>query len=277
MKVQRVILIFAILFGAAPLSIACGQLPVERNTTHATLFGIGRVNHLDTYLSPMEYRGPQLSYLHETARNLQRNPHILFLTFTEGELSYTHNRAETAHDIGGSIRYDAGWHYQWTDLLKGLDLAIGGLVGGDIGFLYNDRNGNNPAQARANLRLSASLRADYHFHIKKRMLAVHYQAHLPLLGGKFSPQYGQSYYDLFDRGNYDHNIVCTYPGNALSLRQLLTLDTPIRRNTLRIGYLSDLRQAKVNGIKQHQYGRSFVIGYVRRLKIMKNEKLKVKN
>ncbi|MBR4758471.1 MAG: DUF3316 domain-containing protein, partial [Bacteroidaceae bacterium] len=60
-------LIFAILFGAAPLSIASGQLPVERSTTHATLFGIGRVNHLDTYLSPMEYRGPQLSYLHETA------------------------------------------------------------------------------------------------------------------------------------------------------------------------------------------------------------------
>ena len=114
--------------------------------------------------------------------------------------------------------------------------------------------------------LTAALRADYRFRIRKQTLALHYQAHLPLLGMAFSPQYGQSYYDLFDRSHYDHNLRATHFGNALSLRQLFTLDIPVRRARLRIGYLSDLRQLKVNGLKQHQYGRAAMIGFVRELK-----------
>lgn len=247
-----------------------GEGVEERTSTRATLFGIGRVNHLDTYLSPLEYKGPQATYLHETYRSLQRNPNILFSTLTQGDFSYAHNPAKNAHDIGGNIRYDMGWGRQWKDVLwKGLDLTAGGLAGGNIGFLYNNRNGNNPAQARVVLQLSASARADYHFHIKKQTLSLHYQAHLPLLGMGFMPQYGQSYYTLFEQGNRDHNIICTYLGNALSLRQLLTLDIPIRRSMLRLGYLSDLRQLHANGLKQHQYNRSFMIGYVRQIKMLR--------
>lgn len=239
-----------------------------RETTRTMLFGVGRVNHLDTYLSPLEYKGPQLVFLSETFRSLQRNEHVVFQTMTQGELSYTHNRAETAHDIGGSIRYDFGWGRQWKNVLwKGLHLAAIGFAGGDVGFLYNNRNGNNPAQARVNLRLTAGLRADYAFRIKKRSLGLHYQAHLPLLGMGFMPQYGQSYYEIFDRNNRDHNIVATHPGNALSLRQMFTVDIPVRHARISLGYLSDLRQMRVNGIRQHQYGRSFVIGYVRELSI----------
>ena len=241
-----------------------------RCSTRTTLFGIGKVNHLDTYLSPLEYKGPQLTYLYETHRTLKRNPHILFMTMTQGDLSYTDSPAQNAHDIGGSIRYDAGWGRQWTDvLLSNLDLTAGGLAGGNLGFLYNDRNGNNPAQARAGIDLSAFVRADYRFKIKRQTLGLHYQAHLPLLGAAFMPQYGQSYYDIFDRGNYDHNIRATHLGNALSLRQLLTFDIPIRRSTLSLGYLSDLRQLHINGVKQHQYTRSFVIGYVRNIKLLR--------
>ena len=240
----------------------------ERETSRTTLFGIGRVNHLDTYLSPVEYKGPQLTFLNETHRTLQRNGHVVFQTVTQGDFSYAHNRAETAHEMGGSVRYDFGWGRQWKDVLwKSLDLTAGGMAGGTIGFLYNDRNGNNPAQARVNIAALAFVRADYAFRIKKQRLALHYQAHLPLLGMGFMPQYGQSYYDLFDRGHYDRNIRCTHPGNALSLRQLFTVDIPIRHARLSLGYLSDLRQMHVNGIRQHQYGRSFVIGYVRDLSI----------
>ena len=168
-----------------------------RETTHTTLFGIGKVNHLDTYLSPLEYKGPQLTFLSETHRTLRRNSHVLFSTMLQGEFSYTESPKQNAHDMGGSVRYDAGWHRQWKNVLKGLDLSAGALAGGDIGFLYNNRNGNNPAQARANLRLSASLRGDYCFKIKKQTLALHYQAHLPLLGATFMPQYGQSYFNMF--------------------------------------------------------------------------------
>ena len=250
------------------LFFALHSFAQERESTHATLFGVGRVNHLDTYLSPMEYTGPQLTYLHETFRPLLRNRHVVFQTLTQGELSYTQNRAETAHDLGGSVRYDFGWGRQWRDILwPGLDLTAMGMAGGDLGFLYNNRNGNNPAQARAALQLTAALRADYRFKIRKQTLALHYQAHLPLLGMAFMPQYGQSYYDLFDRSHYDHNLRATHPGNALSLRQSFTVDIPIRHARLRLGYLSDLRQFRANGLKRHQYTRALLIGYTRELSI----------
>jgi len=267
--------LLALLFGAAALSEAYAQLEVSTNSM--TLFSIGKVNHYDTYLSPMEYTGPQLTFLHETHRNLKRNYHILFQTWTQGEFSYAQNRAETAHELGGSFRYDAGWHREWLCIVKGLDVAVGGLVGGDLGMLYNARNGNNPAQARANLRMSASFRAFYHFRVKRSNLSLCYQACLPVLGMAFSPQYGQSYYNIFDQGNYDHNIRCTHFGNALSLRQTLIFNFPVRHATLSVGYLSDLRQAHLNGLKQHQYTRGFVIGYSRKLTRVKNERLKSKD
>ena len=214
----------------------------------------------------MEYRGPQLTFMNETSRNLQRNKHVLFQTLLQGELSYTDNPSQNAHDMGGSVRYDAGWGRQWKNIpWKGLDLTVGGMAGGTVGFLYNNRNGNNPAQARANLATSVFVRADYHFKVKKQKLGLHYQAHLPLLGFAFMPQYGQSYYDIFDRGNFHHNLRCTHPGNALSLRQQLLFDFPVRHARLSVGYLSDLRQLNTNGIRQHQYNRAFVIGYVRQI------------
>ena len=265
MKVKRILKLLCVALLSTP-SLQGRAEEGLRTSAHATLFGIGGARHLDTYLSPMEYTGPQLSLLHTTFRTLRRNQHVVFQTLTQGELSYTRNRAETAHDLGGAVRYDFGWGRQWTDMLfPRLNLAALGMAGGDVGFLYNNRNGNNPAQARAALRLAAALRADYRFRIRRQTLALHYEAHLPLLGMAFMPQYGQSYYDLFDRGNYDHNIVATHPGNALSLRQLFTVDIPIRRATLRLGYLSDLHQLRANGLKQHQYSRSFVIGYVRNI------------
>ena len=248
------------------LQSAAGQEGRDRESLHTTLFGIGKVNHLDTYLSPLEYKGPQLTILSETHRTLQRNPHILFTTLLQGEFSYTDSPAQNAHDIGGSVRYDAGWGRKWKDILwKNLNLTAGGMAGGTLGILYNNRNGNNPAQAHASIATSAFVRADYCFKIKKHTIALHYQAHLPLLGAAFMPQYGQSYYDLFDRGNYDHNIRCTHLGNALSLRQLFTVDIPVRHARVSLGYLSDLRQLHTNGIKQHEYGRSFVIGYTREI------------
>lgn len=241
--------------------------------TYATLFALGRVKQLDTYLSPMQYTGPQVTYLHETVRNLERNPKIIFQTLTQGELSYTHNRHETAHYMGGSMNYDAGWLREWKDVIgQGLNLSLGGMTGGNVGFLYNNRNTNNPAQARAALRLSAAARADYRFRIRRQHLALCYGIQFPMLGIAFSPRYGQSYYDIFDRGHYDHNIVCTHPFNALSLRQQLTFALPVGRATLRVGYLSDLRQMEVNGLKQHQYGRSFLLGYVRNVKFGRNGK-----
>ena len=79
--------------------------------------------------------------------------------------------------------------------------------------------------------------------------------------------YGQSYYEIFNRGNYDHNVVFTHPVNAPSLRQMLAIDATFGRTTLRIGYLVDIRQSNVNNIKAHTYTHAFVLGFTRKFSV----------
>lgn len=231
------------------------------------MLGAGSSNQLDTYLSPMEYKGGEFTFL--TGRDRLTglaHSRVSFQSILLGTFSSTENPAKTADDWGGRLSYTAGCHYNWHPA-NGLTLKAGALAAAHVGFLYNQRNGNNPAQGRGSLEIAASAAAAYAFHIRKLPLAIRYQADLPVIGCMFSPQFGQSYYELY-QGNRDNNVCLSHPGNALSLRQQLMLDLVFPRTTLRLGYLGDIRQSHVNNIKTHDINHSFMIGYVRHFRIL---------
>ncbi|MCR4920146.1 MAG: DUF3316 domain-containing protein [Bacteroidaceae bacterium] len=244
------------------------SVPVEGATSVGTVVGLGRASQLDTYLSPLSYSGPQLSFLRETFHLTKRaNRRLSFQTILQGAFSHTENATSTAYDWAGRLGFDAGWHYHWCPM-PALRLMAGGMVGTDIGFLYNDRNRNNPAQGRLNADVSASVGARYRLRLFRQSFVLRYQACLPLAGAMFSPGYGQSYYEI-SQGNRDHNVVATWPGNAFSLWQMVNVDIPLRRYTLRLGYLDDIRQSHANHIKVHDISRSFLIGFVRHFRLLK--------
>ena len=232
--------------------------------------GIGRSRQLDTYLSPIAYTGPQLTLLQEIHRTRPHNRHVCFGSILQMNGSRADNWGMGTDIWAGDIHYDATWQYQWPiPRIKGLVLQAGGGFGATLGGIYSTRGGNNPANAHAQIRLLAALGADYRFRLWKRHWHLGYHLDAPLIGLMFSPQYGQSYYEIFDRHNYDHNAVFTYPGNCATLRQHLFLDIPVCRHgrtLLRLGYLSDIRQAKPNHLQQHQIGRAFMIGVVKSLR-----------
>ena len=260
-----------------------------RNTTHATMVGIGAVRQLDTYLSPLNYTGPQLQVMHETMRFTRMGQgRVSVQSMWQGDLSMTHNQPNKGNFIGGNIRYDIGWHYNWNfpsfasaaeyegKNTSKFRVLLGPQIGANIGFLYSTRNGNNPSQALASLHISASAAAIYNFKLWRQPIAARYQLDIPLIGLKFSPAYGQSYYEIFTEGRTDHNICFVHPFNAFTSRHLLTIDIPFQRATLRVGYLCDIRQSEVNELKYHAYTHAFMIGWVRHLRYVRTRRTQLK-
>lgn len=265
-----------LLLGLSYLTAAAEEAPDNRTTAHAIMLGIGGSRQLDTYLSPMEYRGTQVSFLRETIRMTRHAGNRLsHQGLLSGAFSFTENPAGNANDWGGRIGYQAGWHYHWTPL-PNLRLMAGGLLGAQAGVLYNTRNGNNPAQARLNIDLAASVAGIYKLWIKNYPTTLRYQADFPLAGCMFSPHFGESYYEISQNG-VGHNLVMSHPANALSLRQMLTADFPLRRTVIRVGYLSDIRQSNVRHIKMHDISRSFLLGFVRHFSILRKQDLSSHN
>ena len=240
----------------------------RRPTARTFLIGLGKTNQLDTYLSPMEYTGTQVSFLTQSERMTHlAQHHISFQSTFFGAYTSTDNPAETATYTGARLAYDAAWHYHFSPF-RNFNLKGGAMIGTDLGFLYNDRNGNNPAQGQFSMDISLSAGADYSFSLWKLPMQASYQADLPMVGMMFCPEFGESYYEISQNG-VGHDILFAHPGNALSLRQLLTLDFCLKRVTLRVGYLCDIRQRDAHSLKYHDISHSCMFGIVRYFQLMK--------
>ena len=243
------------------------QVDSAKVITSSRMIGIGGTNILDTYLSAEHFKGFGLSFLATVER---KRPYRRWSTLMEHEanLSFTRDRANSRKELEGAYNFYWGKLYNWSFCDDKLILQAGGVANVSLGFIYNTSNSNNPAQARAHLNLMPTGVAAYRFTLFNKQMLVRYELNLPLAGVMFSPNYGQSYYEIFNRGNYDHNVVFTTFANAPEWRQMLTIDAKLSNSwALRLGYLGNYQQYKVNNLKQHVYTHRFLIGFTRRFSI----------
>lgn len=229
------------------------------------MVGMGGMRMQDTYLSPLKYSGWQVQILWTTEK--ERG----FICHLGGNFSRTQPVGATmARPVAytGGVTFDAGWHYRWYPL-DGLRVTLGALGGMYGGVAYNERNSNNPANAHVNIRFSATVGARYNFNLWHRTWRVDYRADVPVIGVLFSPEYGESYYEISKYGA-EGCIKPLWFGNGLNIRQQLSLDIPFKYFYLRVAYVSDIRQQSVNDLKWHEWGNAAMIGVVRRFTIVKN-------
>ena len=65
---KKILLLLLSLFLGLPSQAQEDSLRANRYVMRATLYGVGFTNILDTYLSPMEYTGPEIRILRESMR-----------------------------------------------------------------------------------------------------------------------------------------------------------------------------------------------------------------
>ena len=158
-------LLFFVLGCSLSASAQTDTVSDHRLTSHAWAVGAGRTNRLDTYLSPLEYTGPELHVMRETLRPTRwLDGRISTQTLVVGGVAYLHSPTDDGKAWSGQVDASLGYHYNWNPA-PGLRLMAGAQLNGGLGFQYHTRNGNNPAQARADLSLNASLAAVYRFRL----------------------------------------------------------------------------------------------------------------
>ena len=271
MMKPRVMFLLCMLFSVSSLCAQTDSLKQTRFVTRSLMLGGGYTNVLETYLSPLEYSGGGASIVLETVRNTRwmegklKAQHLLQLNY-----AYTHNTSGTANIHYGLASYSYSLFRPFS-LAEGLNLLVGPTVDVNAGVVYSKRNTNNPAQAKAYARIGASGMLTYRFRAWGYPLLARYQASLPLIGAMFSPEYGESYYELFTLGGSGKHVLFSSLHNNPSLRQMLTLDFPVGEVVLRFGYICDIQQSKLNSLKSHAYSHNFMIGFVRNLYILKSK------
>lgn len=271
-RILRSLLICALLLlfffrGNATESIApdsCAKAAM-RVTEHQYLWGLGKANVLDTYLSPLEYTGIDWAWLNRTER-LARwgRGHVTVMGLYNAHFAYVKSPTDDGKEMDAELTASGGWHYNWH-FPHQWRMAVGGLMEMSGGFTYNTRNGNNPAQGRLGASLLASAIVERGFRLGKQCALARVQVDAQLIGAQFSPAYGQSYYEIFSLGHSDGVVHFTHPGNCPTGRLLASVTLPIRRSKITLGYLGDVRQSKLGGLKRHAWRNALMIGYTRNI------------
>lgn len=237
----------------------------------ATVIGFGNRTQWDTYLSNERYNGEAITLITQKSRPTHWFDKRLYVQhITQGDLAYCAPRSDKHKSISGFFHWQVAWQYHVllstnNDPTNTWELNVGPALQTNLGIVYNTLGGNNPASARASIHLAASLQGRRHFNISKQRFTATVQADIPVSGIMFSPEYGESYYEISSNDNFSHNICYANPFKAFQTDLSLTVDWHLKPTTsLRLGYGGQFRQSHVNHIKTQDFSHYLLIGYARR-------------
>ena len=93
-KYTHIVILF--LLTLVPVLIGAQESDIHPYTVRSTMIGVGQSRILDTYLSPIEYKGPDIRIIRENMRLTQwMNGRISAQNWLQANISYADNLAKT--------------------------------------------------------------------------------------------------------------------------------------------------------------------------------------
>jgi hypothetical protein len=249
-----------LLFFLCPVFRAKSADPVIPLSYQSTMIGIGKTDVYDTYLSPLKYSGTSWGLFHEKIKMTRlMNGNVSIQHLINLEFAKTKNPTATANNYEGYLEYGCGLYYRLKPVNQ-LRFFAGLQADGLFGIIYNTRNGNNPVSGKINVNLNASGMAVYQFRIKQQPFLLRYQLDIPTVGIMFSPEFGQSYYNI-SVGDNENLIHFAFLHNQWIARNCFSIELPFNNFTLRLAYMNRIYETKMNSLDTHILSNLFYIGF----------------
>ncbi len=219
----------------------------------------GSANLTDTYLTPLKYTGwhSGLDYQRYQAMKFDPLRWTMRLHFNLS-VDRANNPARNATMWSAMLTADWGMMRKFRPMPQ-LTLAAGGSTGINIGCLYNDRNGNNPASAKGAWSVNLTGFAAWRVQLGHLPITLIYQPTLPVTGVFFAPDYGELYYEIY-LGDHSGLAHFAWWGNYFQLDNQLSADLHFGATNLRIGYHGRIFSSKANDIVTNIYTHAFTLG-----------------
>ncbi len=257
---QKFTLSIIIVFG---LAIGCCKTWAQetlRPVSTTWALSVGTSHLTDTYLSPLKYSGWSTAISYNRMQVLPwANADSWISSLAIGaDLDRALNPAGNATMWG--IMFHASWGTmkRWK-LPYDISVAIGPAVNIEGGCLYNGRNGNNPASAKAAVTLDAIGFIAWNANIGKLPFTISYQPSMPVVGAFFSPRYDELYYEIY-LGNHSNLAHAAWWGTRFKLDNLVALDLHLGSSSLRIGYDCSWMCSKVNNLTTRMITHRLLLG-----------------
>lgn len=254
------LIVFIIGTGISGYAEDCND-SVSRPITQIYSLEAGGESVLDTYLSPLKYSGLTWGVTGKWTKVLPWNMNSWEMSFDSSfRFGYMRNQPKTAEMI------DFGFSFRWTashrfNLPARVLFTAGVGTGMNAGVLYLPGNGNNPASARAEMGIGLTAAVSRAFKFKNLGMLLRDEVYLPSLSVFFSPQYGETYYEIYI-GNHRGLAHCGWWGNRFMIDNLLSLNLDIGPSALQVGYRLIVASGLVNHINTETVINSFVIGWI---------------
>lgn len=238
------------------------------------LLGAGSVYVYDEYLSPLSHTGFSIflstDYIKPLKWGVVDEPNVAFENGKWfNQFVFSMNPSYVSSKAGTNI-----WHGNLelrNNILREVpvgpawNIAAGGFTAITFGGRYCSDNGNNPGSLDLGLDVGATFSAEYGFTLLHRKVTLSYQGSLALAGLSFSPEYAESYYEIFYLGNTENVVQVTHPFNRQRWWQQWRFVLPAegRKSGWQLSYWNEGDVRLLNNIRTRVLSNYFTVGYVR--------------